>query len=114
MTVSVSRFATLVCGIAIAIARQAGAARAEIKKQWIDYKDGTTPLYGLFVYDDAISGKRPGVLLAPDRAGMAQNAFRDSEMIAKLGYVVFVEDTRQGHRAKGRPRNDRADCHLQQ
>jgi dienelactone hydrolase len=92
MTVSVSRLATLFCGAAFAIACQAGAARAELQKQWIDYKDGNAPLYGLLVYDDAVSGKRPGVLLAPDRAGMAPNAFRDSEMIAKLGYVVFVED----------------------
>ena len=44
------------------------------------------------VYDDAQSGKRPGVLLAHDRAGMAENAFRDADLIAKMGYVVFVED----------------------
>jgi dienelactone hydrolase len=87
-----SRLAALACGAVLAVALQSGAARAEIKKQFIDYKQGDTQLSGLLVYDDAQSGKRPGVLLAHDRAGMAANAFRDSEMIAKMGYVVFVED----------------------
>jgi dienelactone hydrolase len=94
MTVSrtASRLATLVCGAALAVALQSGGARAELKKQWIDYKDGDAPLYGYLVYDDAFSGKRPGVLLVPSRAGMSQSALNDSDMIAKLGYVVFAED----------------------
>jgi dienelactone hydrolase len=87
-----SRLATLAIGAALAIALQSGAARAEIEKQFIDYKQGDSQLSGLLVYDDARSGKRPGVLLAHDRAGMAANAFRDAELIAKMGYVVFVED----------------------
>ncbi|HEY6254719.1 MAG TPA: dienelactone hydrolase family protein [Xanthobacteraceae bacterium] len=87
-----SRLAALALGAVLAIAAQSGAARAEIKKQFIDYKQGDKELSGLLVYDDAKSGKRPGVLLAHDRAGMAENAFRDSELIAKMGYVVFVED----------------------
>ena len=89
-----SRLAALALGAALAlsVALQSGVARAEIKKQFIDYKQGDTQLSGLLVYDDALSGKRPGVLLAHDRAGMADNAFRDSELIAKLGYVVFVAD----------------------
>jgi dienelactone hydrolase len=94
MTVSrtTSRLATLACGAALAVGLQSGAARAELKKQWIDYKDGSAPLYGYLVYDDAFSGKRPGVLLVPSRAGMTQTALNDSDMIAKLGYVVFAED----------------------
>ncbi|HEY7298071.1 MAG TPA: dienelactone hydrolase family protein [Xanthobacteraceae bacterium] len=87
-----SRLAAFGFAAAIAIVLQAGASRAEIKKQFIDYKDGDKQLSGLLVYDDAQSGKRPGVLLGHDRAGMAANAFRDSELIAKMGYVVFVAD----------------------
>ena len=87
-----SGLTTLAFGAALAVALQSGAAHAEIKKQSIDYKQGDVHLSGLLVYDDAQSGKRPGVLLAHDRAGMAENAFRDSELIAKMGYVVFVED----------------------
>ena len=74
------------------LALQAGAARAELKKQWIEYKDGNAPLYGYLVYDDAVTGKRPGVLMAHNRAGMSQTVIDDSDMVAKLGYVVFAAD----------------------
>ena len=88
----VSRLLTVVCGAALAVAFQAGAARAELKKQWIDYKEGNTALYGYLVYDDTFSGKRPGVLLAHSRAGMSETTLKDSDMIARMGYVVFAED----------------------
>ena len=87
-----SRLLTVVFGAAFAVALQAGAARADLKKQWIDYKQGNTPLYGYLVYDDAVAGKRPGVLLAHSRAGMSEATLRDSDMIAKMGYVVFAAD----------------------
>jgi dienelactone hydrolase len=87
-----SRLSTAVWAAAFAIMFQAGAAHAELKKQWIDYKDGDKPLYGYLVYDDAVSGKRPGVLLAHSRAGMSEATLRDSDMIAKMGYVVFAAD----------------------
>jgi len=79
------RLLTVICGAALVVAIQAGAARAELKKQWVDYKEGNTPLYGYLVYDDAITGKRPGVLLAHSRAGMSEATLRDSDMIAKMG-----------------------------
>ena len=87
-----SRLLTVICGAALAVALQAGAARAELKKQWIDYKDADKPLSGYLVYDDAVSGRRPGVLLAHSRAGMSEATLRDSDMIAKTGYVVFAAD----------------------
>jgi dienelactone hydrolase len=70
----------------------AGAAQAAIKTQWIDYKEGNTALSGYLVYDDAVSGKRPGVLMAHDRSGFSESTLKDAEMIAGLGYVVFAED----------------------
>jgi hypothetical protein len=51
------------------------AGAAELKKQWIDYKDGEKPLYGYLVCDHAVSGKRPGVPLAHSRAGMSETTF---------------------------------------
>jgi dienelactone hydrolase len=87
-----TRLSAVICAAALAAVFQAGAARAELKKQWIDYKDGDKPLYGYLVYDDAVSGKRPGVLLAHSRAGMSETTLHDSDMIAKMGYVVFAAD----------------------
>src|SRR5262249_42212144 len=86
------RLSTVIWGAALAVMVQAGAARAELKKQWIDYQDGDKPLSGYLVYDDAVAGKRPGVLLAHSRAGMSQATLRDSDMIARMGYVVFAAD----------------------
>src|ERR1700704_4983476 len=87
-----SRLLSVVCAAAVAAVLQAGVARAEIKTQWVEYKQGDTPLRGYLAYDDAVTGKRPGVLLAHNRAGMSEVALNDAVMIAKLGHVVFAED----------------------
>ena len=76
----------------VAMLVQAVAAHAAIKTQWIDYKQGDTPLSGYLVYDDAVQGRRPGVLMIHDRSGFSTGTLSDAEMIAKLGYVVFAED----------------------
>jgi dienelactone hydrolase len=81
-----------ILGAALAIALQAGAARAEVKTQWIEYTQGDTALQGYLAYDDSVTGKRPAVLLAHDRSGMSDVTLRDAETIARLGYVVFAED----------------------
>ncbi len=70
----------------------AGAARAEIKTQWIDYSQGGTPLRGYLAYDDAVKGPRPGVLLLHRRDGMTALTLKNAEMVARLGYVVFAPD----------------------
>src|ERR1700719_2464467 len=70
----------------------AGAAQAAVKTQWIDYKQGSTPLSGYLVYDDAVQGRRPRVLMIHDRSGFSEGTLADADMISKLGYVVFAED----------------------
>ena len=75
-----------------AMVLQAGAAQAAMKTQWIDYKQGNTALSGYLVYDDAVQGRRPGVLMIHDRSGFSEGTLADAQMIAKLGYVVFAED----------------------
>ena len=78
--------------VLLALALAAGAARAEIKTQWIDYRQGDTPLRGYLAYDDATAGARPGVLLLHRRDGMSALTLKNAEMIARLGYVVFAPD----------------------
>jgi dienelactone hydrolase len=89
------RRSRLICAIlaaAFATLCQAGFAQAAIKTQYVDYKDGNTPLKGYLAYDDSKSGKRPGVLLVHYRGGLQGETLKDAEMIAGLGYVVFAED----------------------
>ena len=41
----------------------ASAAQAEIKTEWVEYTHGDVKLKGYLAYDDALTGKRPGVLM---------------------------------------------------
>src|SRR5215213_7933033 len=67
-------------------------AQAAIKTQYVDYMHGSTALKGYLAYDDAMTGKRPGVLLAHYRGGLQGETLEDAKMIAGMGYVVFAED----------------------
>jgi len=67
-------------------------AQAAIKTEYIDYMHGSTALKGYLAYDDAKTGKRPGVLLAHYRGGLQGETLEDAKMIAGMGYVVFAED----------------------
>jgi dienelactone hydrolase len=77
---------------AIAVVLQAGTAQAAIKTKWIDYKQGDNALSGVLIYDDAVQGRQPGILMIHDRSGFSEGTLADAQMIAKLGYVVFAED----------------------
>ena len=70
----------------------AAPARAEIKTQWVDYSQGGTALQGYLAYDDAVSGKRPGVLLLHRRDGMSELTLQNAKMYAAQGYVVLAAD----------------------
>jgi dienelactone hydrolase len=76
------------CGMALA----AGSAQAEVKLDTVAYKQGDTALEGWLVYDDAQTGKRPGVLIYPQWSGPAEHERAVAERLAKLGYVAFVAD----------------------
>lgn len=67
-------------------------AAAEFRTQSVDYKHGDTALEGYLAYDDTISGKRPGVLLLHRRDGMTDLTRKNTEMVAKLGYIAFAPD----------------------
>jgi dienelactone hydrolase len=70
----------------------AGAAQAEIKTQWVDYKQGDAALRGYLAYDDSLSGKRPGILLIHRYDGMSDLTLENARMYAQQGYVVFAAD----------------------
>src|SRR4051812_32270235 len=50
------------------------AVHAELKKQTLEYKDGDTTLEGYLVYDDAVQGKRPGIVVVHDWMGFGPYA----------------------------------------
>jgi dienelactone hydrolase len=76
----------------VAAGLPAAPARAGIRTQWIDYSQGGTALQGYLAYDDAVTGKRPGVLLLHRRDGMSDLTLQNARMYAQQGYVVFAAD----------------------
>jgi dienelactone hydrolase len=74
------------------IAALAVTAHAKIKTQLVEYKQGDQVLEGYLSYDDAIKGKRPGVLVVHAWMGLDDNARKRADMLASLGYVAFAAD----------------------
>jgi dienelactone hydrolase len=68
------------------------AVGAAIQTERVEYRDGDTVLTGYLTYDDAIEGKRPGVLVIHEWWGLNDYAKRRAEMLAELGYVAFAAD----------------------
>jgi dienelactone hydrolase len=68
------------------------AAQAAIKSEAVEYQDGGTQLKGYLYYDDAISGKRPGVIVVHEWWGLNDYAKHRAEMLAGLGYAAFALD----------------------
>lgn len=68
------------------------AVLAEVKTQVVEYKHGNTVLEGYLAYDDAVQGKRPGVLVVHEWKGLGDYVKRRAEQLAKLGYVAFAVD----------------------
>jgi len=70
----------------------AGAVQAEIRTQTFDYKQSDTVLEGFLAWDDAKSGKMPGVLVFPQWTGPTDHERNAARDLAKLGYVAMVAD----------------------
>jgi len=68
------------------------SAWAGLKKQIVEYKQGDATLEGYLVYDDAVSAKRPGILIVHEWKGLNDYAKRRADMLAQLGYVAFAAD----------------------
>ncbi|MGB8363132.1 MAG: dienelactone hydrolase family protein [Rhizomicrobium sp.] len=63
-----------------------------IKTQDVRYADGDLSCLGFLAYDDAKTGKRPGVLVVHEAFGLGEHAMNRARMIAELGYVGFAAD----------------------
>lgn len=58
----------------------------------VEYKDGDTVLEGYLAYDDAVEGKRPGVLIVHEWWGLGAFQKETAQRLAELGYVAFALD----------------------
>lgn len=68
------------------------SADAALVEKSVDYEQDGTVLEGFHVYDDAVTGKRPAVLVIHQWTGLSNYEKRRARMLAELGYNVFAAD----------------------
>src|SRR5262249_51257761 len=79
--------------IATAIAfSAAGVTPAAVQTKVIEYEADGAKLKGFLAYDDAATGKRPGVLVFPEWWGLNDYAKNRAKQLAELGYVASAVD----------------------
>jgi dienelactone hydrolase len=82
----------------------ANLANAAIKTELVEYKQGDTVLEGALVYDDAVKGARPGVLVVHQWKGLSDYEKKRATMLAEMGYAAFCVDIYgKGIRPKATP-----------
>jgi dienelactone hydrolase len=67
-------------------------AQAAVIGKEVSYRAGDTVLKGYIAYDDAIKGKRPGVLVVHEWWGHNAYARHRADMLAALGYTALALD----------------------
>lgn len=78
--------------IFLVLACLALAAQATIVTKRVEYKQGDAILEGFLAYDDAKSGKRPGIMIVHDWNGLDGYEEMRAKMLAEQGYVAFAAD----------------------
>jgi dienelactone hydrolase len=82
---------SIVLGALCALA-MAATAKAEVKEVPVTYSDGTTTMKGFVVYDDAATGKRPGIILVHEWWGITPHTHAEAKKFAQQGYTAFIAD----------------------
>ncbi len=76
----------------VALALCQSATEAAVKTETVTYQVGDKTYKGFLAYDDAIKGKRPGILVVHEFWGLDGYAKKRAEQLAALGYVAFAAD----------------------
>jgi len=69
-----------------------GRALGALKTEEVVYKQGETVLRGHLAYDDAVKGKRPGILVVHEWWGLNDYAKGRADALAKEGYIALALD----------------------
>lgn len=73
------------------------SAHGKVVSEEVRYRDGDVTMVGLLVYDDAVPGKRPGVLVVHEWWGRVPFADEQAKKLAEHGYVAFAADVYGNH-----------------
>ncbi|MFW5442708.1 MAG: dienelactone hydrolase family protein [Methylococcaceae bacterium] len=85
----IKKLVILFASITICIANN---AQAEIRSEVVNYQIGGQPFQGYLSYDDAITTKRPGILVVHEWWGHNAYARKRADMLAAMGYTAFALD----------------------
>lgn len=75
-----------------AVLTLAVSASAAVKTEVVEYEFEGTKMKGVLAYDDAKTGKRPGIMVVHEWWGLNDDAKSRAKMLAELGYVAFAAD----------------------
>ena len=79
-------------------------ANSAVTEREINYQSGSVVLRGSLAYDDALPGKRPGVLVVHEWSGLNEHARHSARQLAAAGYVALALDmygeAKQAHRPR--------------
>jgi len=79
------------------------AAQAKMVQKPVEWTQDGTTFHSVLVYDDAVTAKRPGLVMVPNWYGVNDGAIKKAEGIAGKDYVILVTDM---YGEKIRPTND--------
>jgi dienelactone hydrolase len=80
-----------IMGVLCAVA-MATSANAAIKEEPVTYTDGEATMKGFVVYDDAITAKRPGIIMVHEWWGITQHIHNEARKFAQQGYTALIAD----------------------
>ena len=79
----------IAAALALGVATSASAA---VRTRVVDYTQGGTALEGMLAWNDAVQGKRPGVIVVHEWWGFNGHARNQARRLAEAGYVAFALD----------------------
>ncbi len=93
---------------AFALATVPAPASAKVQTKTVDYTYGGVTMKGFLAWDDAVQGKRPGILVVHEFWGLNDYAKRRTQQLAGMGYVAFAADMYGDGKVGAHPEDARA------
>ncbi len=85
------------------VTASASSLQAGIVTQEVRYREGEVEMVGLLAYDEALTGRRPGVLVVHEWWGRVAFADEQAKKLAQEGFVAFAADVYGNHRVAQEP-----------
>jgi len=81
------------------------SAQAAVVGKDVSYQTGDTVMKGYLAWDDAVQGRRPGILVVHEWWGQNAYARRRADMLAALGYTALALDMYGGGKTATHPKD---------